>query len=132
MPRVSGLSEVNDLHIPVVTELRKWIKPEWRFFHCPNGEWRAPRAAAKLKAMGVLPGVPDLILLGPRTYTTKHIYFLEFKLPGGKLSDAQEDFRVWAICRGSPYVVAYSQSEAFQAFNEWGCWSITKEMMRHA
>jgi hypothetical protein len=120
MPRSS---EINSIHIPVVAELRRWIKPEWRFFHCPNGELRSPHVAAKLKAMGVLPGMPDLVLMAPGLGITND-YFLEFKLPGKTLSDVQEDFRMWAVRRGSPYVVAYSQSDAFRAFTEWDCWLV--------
>jgi hypothetical protein len=35
-------------------------------FHVPNGEARDPRTAAKLKWLGVRPGVPDLLLPMPR------------------------------------------------------------------
>jgi hypothetical protein len=121
MPRIS---EINSIHIPVVAELRRWIKPGWLFFHCPNGEWRSPRAAAKLKAMGVLPGVPDLVLLPP---TLLRAHFMEFKLPGKPLSESQENLRLWAVTHGYPYVVAYTQSEAFRAFSEWSCWDIKME-----
>lgn len=32
------------------------------FHHCPNGGNRSQREAAKLKLMGVLPGVPDIFI----------------------------------------------------------------------
>jgi hypothetical protein len=34
-------------------------------YHCPNGEYRSKATAKRLKAMGVKPGVPDLILPVP-------------------------------------------------------------------
>jgi hypothetical protein len=128
---MARVSELNSIHIPVVAELRLWIKPEWRFFHCPNGVPWSAKMGAKQHAMGVLPGVPDLILMSPRSAGSCE-YFLEFKLPGKTLSEAQEDFRMWAICRGSPYVVAYSQSDAFRAFNEWDCWRLTQAIQTGA
>jgi hypothetical protein len=33
-----------------------------RLIHCPNGGWRSPVEAARFKAMGVKPGVPDVLL----------------------------------------------------------------------
>jgi len=61
-------------------------------FAVPNGELRDKRAAAKLKAMGVLPGVADLIFLWA-TGTTVRVLFLELKAKGRGLSDAQRWFR---------------------------------------
>ena len=39
-------------------------------YHCPSGELRNPRTAAKLKAMGVKPHIPDLFLPVP----TRHYF----------------------------------------------------------
>ena len=36
------------------------LRPDVIMRHVPNGEHRDPRTAAKLKAMGVLPGSADL------------------------------------------------------------------------
>ena len=36
-------------------------------FHVPNGGNRNPREGNKLKAMGTIPGIPDLILIHPLT-----------------------------------------------------------------
>ena len=124
MPRLR--SEVNAIHVPVVAELRRWIKPGWRFFHCPNGEYRSPRTAGRLKAMGVLPGIPDLVLMPP----SGPDHFMEFKLPRRpKLTEAQEEFRMWALKRGNPYVVAISQLQAFEAFCWWDCWQLKLEQI---
>ena len=49
-----------DLHVELVAVLRLVLKPTVLWWHTPNGEHRDPKTAAKLKAMGVLPGVPDL------------------------------------------------------------------------
>lgn len=105
------------LHIAIVEILRRFCRADWIFFHCPNGELRDPRAAAKLRAMGVRPGVPDLLLIDP----DGRLRCLEFKARGGRLSDSQEAFRAFCIARGVAYVVAYSLDEALVAFETWGC-----------
>lgn len=49
-------------------------------FHIPNGGYRRPSEAARLKAMGVTPGVPDLFI--PKW----HLFIEMKKSKGGKLS----------------------------------------------
>lgn len=72
-------------------------------FHIPNGGNRSMREGAAFKAIGVIAGVPDLMLCVPaniRTetkiiggyainYSMKHGLFIEMKAKGGKLSEAQ-------------------------------------------
>ncbi len=105
------------LHIDVVEILRRFGRQDWLWWHTPNGEIRDPRAAAKLKAMGVRPGVPDLLLVGPDGL----LRFLELKASGGRLSEEQETFRAFCITRGLPFVVAFSLDEALVAFKTWEC-----------
>jgi hypothetical protein len=57
-------------------------------FHIPNGGNRSVREGAKFKAMGVVPGVPDLLLCVPCGMAW-HALFIEMKAQGGKLSPAQ-------------------------------------------
>lgn len=66
--------------------------PELRglFFAIPNGGYRDIREAAKLKATGVVPGVPDTLLVWPV------LAGFEFKTPTGRESAAQRDvFSAW-------------------------------------
>jgi hypothetical protein len=68
------------------------------YYHTPNGELRDKRAAAKLKAMGTLPGVADLTFI----YPGPQVLYLELKAKGNTLTREQETFgeRVKAIgCR---------------------------------
>lgn len=60
-------------------------------FHIPNGGWRAPATAAKLKAQGVKAGVPDLFL--PVARGCYHGLWIELKRRnGGKVSTNQLDW----------------------------------------
>lgn len=70
-------------------------------YHVPNGEKRDPVTANKLKAMGVVPGVPDIVF-----HFRQRTYFFEFKKPGGNTSKEQNDiiaqldlmrFMVWVV-----------------------------------
>jgi hypothetical protein len=55
------------------------------WWHTPNGGSRNKAEAGKLKMMGLLAGVPDLIIL----YKGKP-HFIELKIKGNVLSDTQE------------------------------------------
>jgi hypothetical protein len=58
-------------------------------FHIPNGGSRNRIEAARLKAQGVCPGVPDLCL--PVARGAYHGLFIELKRQkGGRLSDEQK------------------------------------------
>jgi len=58
-------------------------------FHVPNGGVRHPGTAARLKKLGVKPGVPDLCL--PVARGGWHGLFIEMKRQkGGRLSDDQK------------------------------------------
>jgi hypothetical protein len=105
------------LHIAIADVLRRFCRPDWRWWHTPNGEQRDVRVAAKLKAMGVKPGIADLLLLA----SDGRLHCLELKTANGRLSEAQEDFRVFCIKSGIPFVVARRVEDALLAFELWGC-----------
>ena len=72
-------------------------------FHVPNGGLRKGREAAKFKAMGVVPGVADLIfLLEGKTY------FIEMKDDKGRQSDSQKLWERKVLEHGFEYHVARS------------------------
>lgn len=54
-------------------------------FHPANGGWRSQREAAKFKAIGVVAGVPDLVLVHNSTCTG-----FELKTDTGRLSAEQK------------------------------------------
>lgn len=56
-------------------------------FAIPNGGYRTKSEAARLKAEGVSPGVPDLCI--PVARGPYHSLFIEMKAKGGRLSDEQ-------------------------------------------
>ena len=63
--------------------------PDAVMFAVPNGGWRSLRTAARLKAEGVLAGVPDIFLAAPRG--SSHGLFVEMKrASGGVVSKTQK------------------------------------------
>lgn len=70
---------------------RQAVHPELALlYHVPNGGCRTPRAAGRLKAEGVRPGVPDVVLPVPRG--GYGALYVELKVPGGSTSPAQADW----------------------------------------
>ncbi len=57
----------------------------------PNGGWRHPSTAARLRAEGVTPGIPDLLLAWPAKGHAAAGLWIEMKrADGGRLSPAQQ------------------------------------------
>ena len=69
---------------------RQWPELQW-LFHAANGEVRDKRTAAKLKWLGVKPGVPDLLLPVPKgPYSGLALEMKRRK--GGRISADQQRF----------------------------------------
>ena len=112
--------EATSLHIPLVAMLRWCLRPDVIFRHYPAGEHRDPRTAAKLKAMGVLPGSADLEFFYRNAAGTPCLLFLELKLPGRKCSEAQMGFALAMKLLGAEYEVACSIDEAIGIIGKRG------------
>lgn len=72
--------------------------------HIPNEGARDPREAAILRAIGVEPGTPDLIVLGPNG----RVLWVEVKGPLGKLSPKQHEWHQRARELGHDVIVVQS------------------------
>jgi hypothetical protein len=69
----------------------RWFKLQYAskgylIHHSPNGGKRNAREGARFKAMGVLAGFPDLIIIAKNK-----VFFIEMKSDKGKLTDNQEN-----------------------------------------
>lgn len=112
------------LHIQLVAMLRWCLRPDVIFKHCPNGEHRDPRTAAKLKAMGVLPGSADLefhwVEADEALIFRRRLLHLELKVGSRKPSEAQAVFALAMRLMGDEYHVARSVDEAITILGERG------------
>lgn len=101
-----GVKKVKKSEARVQAESFQWFNnsfPHLRglMYHVPNGELRDPITANKLKAMGVVPGIPDIVF-----HYRSRTYFFEFKKPNEKPTEDQLDihkqldlqrFMVWVV-----------------------------------
>ena len=63
-------------------------------FHIPNGGYRNKGEAARLKAQGVRPGVPDLCI--PVARGGFHSLYIEMKVRGGRTRKSQAEW-LWRL-----------------------------------
>jgi hypothetical protein len=95
------------IQIEVAAWLDAKLPHDWRWYHPPNGGFRKKSTAGRFKAMGLKPGIPDVVILradGAPIY-------IELKSFGGILSPPQREFRDWCHRSGQPYFVARSRAE---------------------
>lgn len=103
------------LHCMVADLARRWIMPGWRFTHLPMGELRDKATAARLKRMGVQPGWPDFIFVGPG-----RVFFLELKRKGEWPTDEQADVAVHLMHCGCSYLLTDDFHDAVGALRDLG------------
>lgn len=91
------------LHMSVARFLDAALPEDVFFWHTPNQGQRSARDGAKLKALGLRPGFPDLAI----AYQGR-LYCIELKAPGGTLSKAQKATRTALERAGVIVSVCYS------------------------
>jgi hypothetical protein len=96
--------------------------PELRWLaHVPNGGFRDKREAAKLKAMGVKPGFPDLILLVKRGEYSGILIEMK-KLKKGVVRLNQTEWGKFLTSNGFGFKVCYGWIDAkdtLVSYLEW-------------
>ena len=92
--------------------------PELRFlFHTPNGGHRARLTAAKLKAEGVRPGVPDYLLPVQRG---EHVGLaIELKTAKGRTSPEQREWLAHLTQEGWMATVARGWEQAWDVTRDY-------------
>ena len=103
------------MHRAVVGLLVAEALPGVLFFHVPNGGKRGKAEAGRLKAMGTLAGIPDLIVL-----VAGKCHGLELKTDTGRLSREQKAVAERFRRAGCEYEVARSVAGARLNLQRWG------------
>ena len=103
-----------ELHKAVI-EWLAWVKPDCLYFHPYNGAFMSKATAGKGKAMGVLPGVADLVFVLPGG----KVGFIELKAPGNYLTPKQKAFRYDVLRLGALYAYAHSHEEVVTTLRTW-------------
>lgn len=86
-------------------------------FAVPNGGRRDKVTGAKLKAEGVQPGVADLVLLKPTSYS--HALFIEMKTSSGKQRITQKRWQANVSADGYRYEVVRSLEQFVNLVKEY-------------
>lgn len=103
------------IHRAVIQHLDRRKTPGVFFYHPANGEVRHKGAAGKLKGMGTVAGVPDIVIMH-----RGHSYGLELKRPGEKQSPEQKLVEQQWERAGGTYAVAHGLDYALDTLREWG------------
>src|SRR5215213_6112684 len=73
----------------IVAGLRAALPSEWVIAHYPSGGYRKPVEGAIFKAMGTLPGFPDILVFGEAPWGAT-CWFLEVKAEKGYVTSIQK------------------------------------------
>lgn len=104
------------IHEGIIELLALSAAPGVVYYHPANGEARSAIIGAKLKRMGVIPGVADIALVLPGGRSA----FLEVKASDGRQSPEQRAFEASVTASGALYGVARSIDEAQGILAGWG------------
>ena len=86
-------------------------------FHIPNEAKRSPATAARLKAEGMRPGVPDLCI--PVARGRYHSLYIEMKADGGKPTEEQAAWISSLRAEGMCAYVCYGAANAIALVDEY-------------
>lgn len=104
-----------------VIQWANWNRSKWPelelLHHCPNGGSRNKAEAAKLKQMGVVPGMPDLDL--PVVKGAYHGLCIEMKYDRGTLQENQKRKLRLLAEQGRYCAVCYGAEEAVKVLKEY-------------
>lgn len=86
-----------------------WFKnkfPNVLIYHVPNGEKRAMSVAVRLKRLGVVRGIPDLVI------PAWHVYLEMKRATGGTVSPEQKKIMEYLTRHGYTCIVGYGATDA--------------------
>jgi hypothetical protein len=84
-------------------------------FHYPAGGWRSPVEAAIFKSLGVVAGIPDILLL-----CEGHFFALELKTEHGRLTPTQIETQARMHAAGATVAAATGLNAALEQLERWG------------
>lgn len=99
----------------IIQHLRIRGNPDCIWFHPANGMPSSARTGARFKALGVVPGTPDLAFTLPDGRSA----YMELKALGGRLSPEQRAFADKCARMGVEYCTCYDIDTAISVLEAW-------------
>lgn len=106
------------IHVAVADLLARNARAGVVWWHTPNGGSRNRIEAARMKALGVKAGVPDLLLLIDGT-----LHALELKAAKGRVSAEQTAMLSSLSAAGAIVGVARSVSDSVEILKKWNAFA---------
>jgi hypothetical protein len=112
---MTGRKHSEQLIQRAVMDHLRWRAPPGVFaFAVPNGGWRSAIEAAIFKGIGVIAGIPDVLILHDG-----HCYALELKSERGRLTDVQRLTHGRMREAGAHVATVYGLDEALAQLADW-------------
>jgi hypothetical protein len=99
----------------VLSHLAWCAMPGVWWCHYPAGGWRSAIEAAILRGLGVIAGVPDILIVH-----RGQLYALELKIAAGRLTAIQADTQAAMVRAGAIVATAHGVDEALGQLVMWG------------
>lgn len=115
-PETKRVNAEEQLHMAIWQHIKLLAPKNVVAFHPANGGARSKRTAGRLKAMGVVPGIPDLVFV----LADGRAAFMEIKTPDGRLSAEQKAFQSKCSDMGVEHAVIYNVDQALSILKAWG------------
>ena len=90
-------------------------QPNLFAMHYPVGGWRSPAVAAIFKSLGVVAGVPDVLII-----YGGHCFALELKTARGRLTPTQIETQARMRTAGATVATAVELDAALEQLEQWG------------
>jgi hypothetical protein len=84
-------------------------------FHYPAGGWRSPIEAAIFRGLGVVAGIPDVLII-----RAGHVFALELKTAHGHLTVTQIETQARMHAAGATVATAIELDAALAQLEQWG------------
>jgi hypothetical protein len=107
------------IHRSCIHYLRTVLPNSWLVMHAANGGLRSKSEAGIFKALGVVPGWPDISIFGEEAKGCA-AFFFEVKTRKGRLSENQQNCIDKLRDLGFPVAVVHSLEEVEQSLRYWG------------
>lgn len=95
--------------------IQRAVMEHWRALGVPNSLVAAIPNQRAHGQYGLTPGLPDLLVLGPRG-----VGFIEIKTDTGRVSAAQAAFKALCVVLGIPHAITRGRAEPIAVLREWG------------